>query len=44
MNVSVFLVEAATLELGLGLSEAVSRAAETVETRIRNLINGWTGA
>ncbi|GAW34860.1 hydrogenase 2 maturation protease [Roseovarius sp. A-2] len=43
-DVSVFLIEAATLELGLGLSAAVSHATEAVETRIRELIKGWSCA
>ena len=38
---SVLLIEAATLELGLGLSDEVSRAARTVEDHIRDLIDTW---
>ena len=38
------VIEAATLELGLGLSDEVSRAARTVECRIRDLIDTWSEA
>ncbi len=40
-SVSVILIEAASLELGLVLSEKVILAAQTVETRIRALIAQW---
>ncbi len=43
-TVSVLLIEAATLELGLGLSDEVSGAARTVEGRIRDLIHRWSEA
>lgn len=43
-NVSVLLVEADTLELGLGLSAPVSAAAVQVEAKIRLLIDGWIAA
>lgn len=40
-SVSVLLIEAATLELGLGLSPEVTAAADMAESRIRETINGW---
>lgn len=41
VNVSVLLIEAANIDLGLKLSTEVSEAAVTVEARIRGLIAKW---
>ena len=41
VNVSVLLIEAANIDLGLKLSTEVSEAAVTVEARIRELIAKW---
>jgi len=43
-HISVLLVEAERLDLGLGLSDPVAEAATTVETRIREMITTWTAA
>lgn len=40
-TVSVLLIEAESLELGLGLSAPVSTAAVRAETQIRQMIDGW---
>ncbi len=41
VNVSVLLIEAARIDLGLELSEEVAGAAVKVEARIRELIANW---
>ena len=41
VNVSVLLIEAANIDLGLKLSTEVSEAAVAVEARIRELIAKW---
>ena len=41
VNVSVLLIEAANIDLGLELSAEVSEAAVAVEARIRELIAKW---
>ena len=41
VNVSVLLIEAARIDLGLELSDEVADAAVTVEARIRELIAKW---
>lgn len=41
-TVSVLLIEAASLDLGLELSDAAIAAAQMVEARIREMIADWT--
>lgn len=41
-NVSVLLIEGASLDLGLELSAPVIAAAQKVETRVRDLIRDWS--
>ncbi|MBL4629550.1 MAG: hydrogenase maturation protease [Roseicyclus sp.] len=43
-SISVLLIEAASLELGLGLSEEVTVAADLAESRIRDTITEWLAA
>jgi hydrogenase maturation protease len=43
-NVTVLLIEAATLEFGLTLSPGVEVAAQSVAARVRGLIDGWVAA
>ena len=43
-SVSVLLIEAASLELGLGLSDEVTAAADLAESRIRKTIDSWLAA
>jgi len=43
-DISVLLVEAASLNLGLGLSAEVADAAERAETQIRQVIDDWLAA
>ena len=43
-SISVLLIEAASLELGLGLSDEVTVAADLAESRIRDTITEWSAA
>ncbi len=42
-DVSVYLIEAASLELGIGLSPEVERAVETVVGKLARRIRAWQG-
>ena len=43
-TVSVLLIEAARLDLGLEISHVVAEAADKVEQRIRDMISDWNAA
>ena len=43
-SIMVLLIEAETLDLGLGLSTQVGEAAKKAETRIRETVDSWLAA